>query len=146
MTDVIREQDALRDFPGRTETDLYVWISEHQAELEEALGWEIKTETATADLVEQFSPRTQRRLARLTSRLVDALTPDELEGGPAPGTWRRERLALHHDDCLFADILVLVSGQEDGWDAVAQAIEIACREEARLLGLHVVRSAAEAGR
>jgi nucleotide-binding universal stress UspA family protein len=45
---------------------------------------------------------------------------------------------------MFADILVLVSEQEGGWNAVAQATEIACREEARLLGLHVVRSAAEA--
>jgi nucleotide-binding universal stress UspA family protein len=144
VTDVIQEQNALRDLPGRTETDLYVWISEHRAELEKALGWEIKTETAAADLVEQFSPRAQRRLARLTGRLVDALTPDEMEGGPTPGTWRRERLALRHDDCMFADILVLVSGQESGWNAVAQAISVACREEARLLGLHVVRSAVEA--
>ncbi len=144
VTEVIREQDVLRDLPGRTETDLYVWISQHRAELEKALGWEITTETATANLVEQFSPRAQRRLTRLTSKLVDALTPDELEAGPAPGTWRRERLALRHDECMFADILVLVSGQESGWDAVAQATEIACREEARLLGLHVVRSEADA--
>jgi nucleotide-binding universal stress UspA family protein len=143
VTDVIRALNALKDFPGRTETDLYVWISEHRAEVEKALGWEIKTEAAAADLVGQFSPRAQRRLARLTERLVDALTPDELERGPAPGTWRRKRASLHHDDCMFADILVLVSGQESSWNAVAQAIEIACREEARLLGLHVVRSQAE---
>jgi nucleotide-binding universal stress UspA family protein len=144
VIDVIREQDVLRAFPGRRETDLYVWISKHRTELENALDWEIKTEAATADLVEQFSPRAQRRLARLAEKLVHAVTPHELESGPATGTWRRERLALRHDDCLFADILVLVSGHERGWEAVAQATEIACREEARLLGLHVVHSEAEA--
>lgn len=50
---------------------------------------------------------------------------------------------MHRNDCLFADILVPVSGKERGWPAVAQAVEIACRENAHLLGLHVVRAAAE---
>jgi nucleotide-binding universal stress UspA family protein len=145
---VIREQNLLDGLPNRTETDLYVWLSEHRAALEEALGWEIQVEPAAAHLAEQFSHGTQRPISRatrvhLTRSLLDALTPDALEGGPEPGTWRRERLALHRDDCMFADILVPVSGQESGWQAVAQAMEIACRENARLLGLHVVRSAAE---
>jgi nucleotide-binding universal stress UspA family protein len=39
---------------------------------------------------------------------------------------------------MFSDILVPVSGDPGGWPAVAQAVEIACRESARLLGLHVV--------
>jgi nucleotide-binding universal stress UspA family protein len=143
IVQVVREQGVLQDFPERTETDLYLWVSEHRAELEKMLGWEIEPEVAAANLVGQFSPQPQRRIARVTSRLLDALTPDELESGPQPGTWRRQRLAIHRDECMFADILVPVSGHEDGWPAVAQAVEIACRESARLLGLHVVRSAAE---
>ena len=139
---VIREQDALRDFPDRTETDLYVWVSKHRAKLEETLGWPIEPEAATADLVQQYSPRSELRFARLTSRLLDALTPDELEAGPPPGKWRRDCLPLHRDDCLFADILVPVSDEEHSWSAVAQATEIACRESAHLLGLHVVPTAA----
>jgi nucleotide-binding universal stress UspA family protein len=140
---VIREQEILHHFAGRTETDLYLWLSRHRAALEAALGWEVEPEAAAADLVNQYGPGAQRRMQRVTRRLLDALTPDELEGGPAPGTWRRERLAIHHDDCMFADILVPVSGDAGGWPAVAQAVEIACRENARLLGLHVVPSAAE---
>jgi nucleotide-binding universal stress UspA family protein len=143
VVQVIREQNLLQHFPERTEADLYLWVSEHRAELETALDWEIEPEVAAADLVTRFSPRAQRRLTRLTGRLLDLMTPDYLGSGPLPGTWRRERRVTRQDGCLFADILVPISGEEKSWNAVAQAVEIACREEARLLGLHVVRSAAQ---
>jgi nucleotide-binding universal stress UspA family protein len=143
VVQVIREQEILQSFPDRTETDLYLWLSEHRADLEAALGWQIEPEAAAADLVEQFGSGPRRRMLRAIQRVLDALTPDELEAGPAPGTWRRERQIIHRDDCMFTDILVPVSGEERGWQAVAQAVEIACREDARLLGLHVVQSAAE---
>jgi nucleotide-binding universal stress UspA family protein len=139
----IRKLNVLHEFTGRTETDLYVWASEHRTALEESLGWEIDPEDAVVDLAEQFSPMARHRVARIAGRLLDALGPGVLAGGPAPGTWRQERLAIHHDNCLFAHVLVPVSGGASGWPAVAQAVEIACRESARLLGLHVVRSAAE---
>jgi nucleotide-binding universal stress UspA family protein len=143
VVQVIRDLDVLEDFPERTETDLYLWLSAHRTALEDALGWEIEPGAAAADLMERFGPGLQSRMLRVARRLLDAFTPDELEGGLAPGTWRRERLAMHRDDCMFADILVPVSGEERGWSAVAQAVEIACRENARLLGLHMVRSGAE---
>jgi len=143
VIEVVREQGILAEFPGRTETDLYLWVSEHRAELEDSLGWEIETEAAAADLVEQFSARSERRFTRVTGRLLDALTPDSLEGGPSPGTWRRKRLARQRDTFMFSEILVPISGRESGWPAVAQAVELAQRESARLLGLHVVRSASE---
>lgn len=34
LVNMIREQEILEEFPGRTETDLYVWIVEHQEYLE----------------------------------------------------------------------------------------------------------------
>jgi nucleotide-binding universal stress UspA family protein len=143
VIEVVREQGILAEFPGRTETDLYLWVSEHRAELEDSLGWEIETRAAAADLVEQFSARPERRFTRVAGRLLDALTPDSLEGGPSPGTWRRKRHALQRDTFAFSDILVPISGRESGWPAVAQAVEIAHRESARLLGLYVVGSAGE---
>jgi nucleotide-binding universal stress UspA family protein len=140
--EAIRDLGVLEAF-DRTETDLYLWVSEHRQALEDALGWEIEPEEAAADLIDRYGPGVPRRITRSLGQLLETLIPDELEGGPAPGTWRRERLALHRDDCMFADILVPVSGEARGWPAVAQAVEIACRENARLLGLHVVRSAAD---
>jgi nucleotide-binding universal stress UspA family protein len=140
IVQVIRQRGILRDFPGRTETDLYLWISEHRAELGQELGWEIRTEEAAADLAAQFSPRPQRLVARVSERLLDAVMPDELQAGPPPGEWRAERLAARRDDRLFADILVAVNGEESGWHALEQALEVARREEARLHGLHVLPS------
>jgi nucleotide-binding universal stress UspA family protein len=142
---VIRDLEVLQDFPERTEADLYLWLSAHRAALEDALGWDIEPEEAAADLVERFGPGPQSRMLRAARELLDALTPDELQAGPSPGTWRRERLSSRRDACMFPDILVPVSGEERGWVAMAQAIEIACRENGRVLGLHVVQSRAELG-
>lgn len=145
VVQVMRDLEVLQEFPERTEADLYLWLSSHRAALEDALGWDIEPEDAAVDLVERFGPEPQSRMLRAARRLLDALTPDELEGGPTPGTWRQERLSSRRDDCMFADILVPVSGEERGWVAMAQAMEIASRENARVLGLHVVQSRAELG-
>lgn len=140
VVQVIRERGILRDFPGRTETDLYLWVSEHWTELKEELGWEIRPEKAAADLAAQFSPRPHRVVARVSEKLLDAMMPDELQAGPPPGEWRKEHLTARRDDRLFADILVAINGEEAGWHALEQALEVARREGARLHGLHVVPS------
>jgi nucleotide-binding universal stress UspA family protein len=137
----IRTRGILRDFPERTETDLYLWVSEHRAALEEALGWEVETGSAAADLADRHSTRPRRVAARVGERLLDAVTPDGLESGPSPGQWRSERLASRRAERLFIDILVPVSGQEIGWRALNQALEVARREDGRLRGLYVVPSA-----
>jgi len=143
VVQTIRERGILRDFPGRTESDLYLWISEHRAALEQELGWQIEPEVAAADLAAQSSPRPGRVVARVGEKILDAVTPDELEAGPTPGEWRTAHLAARQDERLFADILVPVSGEEIGWRALEQALKIAEREGARLHGLHVVPSKAQ---
>ena len=140
VVQVIRERGILRDFPERTETDLYLWIMEHRVELEKALGWEIETTAAAADLAARFSRKAQRVVARVGEKVLDAVIPDALGDGPSPGQWREERSAGRRDDHPFADILVPVSGEEIGWNALEQALEIGRREGARLRGLHVVPS------
>jgi nucleotide-binding universal stress UspA family protein len=139
---VIRDRALESSFPEQTETDLYLWMCAHRAALADALGWEVEPEMAAADLLRQFGA-SKSVLARTGERILDAVTPDRLVAGPAPGTWRREHEATPRDDCLFANIVVPVSGEPADWPAVAQAAEIACREDAQLLGLHVVPSEAE---
>ncbi len=143
VVEVIRGQGILRDFPGRTETDLYVWVSQHREALEQELGWHIKPEAAVSDLASQFSSRPERVMARVGERLLDAVTPDSLEAGPAPGKWRQELTkSRRQDEHLFSDILVALDGAAGGWLALDRALEIAQREEGRLLGLHVISSVA----
>lgn len=138
VVQVIRRQNLLHDFPDRTETDLYLWLSEHQIELQRALEWEIGPEAAAGSLINSFSQKPDRVAGRIIDRLVDMLMPDELEAGPAAGQWRRERLEPRADSRLLTSLLVPISGGQSGWFALEQAIEVARYEEARILGLHVV--------
>jgi nucleotide-binding universal stress UspA family protein len=135
---IIRERGILDDFPGRTETDLYLWIMEHRAALEKELGWPIKPEVAASDLAAQKSPKPSRVAARLSHALKRAVVPDEFEAGPAPGEWRRAKPASLEEASLFPDLLVPVNGRADGWNALDQAILIAGKESAAVHGLHVV--------
>ncbi len=49
----IREQDVLVEFPGRKEADLYLWILEQQAHLQQAYGEDVPLEVA----IEKFTER-----------------------------------------------------------------------------------------
>ena len=134
---IIRKRGLMRDFPDRTETDLYVWIDKHRHELAEKLDWSVDMETAVADLVTTQSEQSQPVLNRISTKMQDALIPDALEAGPAPGVWR-ESLLSGHQDRLFARILVAVNGREDGWLAMGQALTVARFEQSHLYGLHVI--------
>lgn len=62
----IRENGVMKNFPGRTEADLYLWISDHRYYLSQALGHDVGPEEAT------LSARRQARRGPL-SWLVDRL-------------------------------------------------------------------------
>jgi nucleotide-binding universal stress UspA family protein len=128
MVEIIRQRGILTGFPGRTESDIYVWVSRHRAELEEELGMPIETDSAVVDLV----PKQEN----IVSKVIDLVTPEGLESGPETGAWREGRLNGRQDR-LFRDIVVPVSGLESGWQALDQAMVLARREGARLYGLHV---------
>jgi nucleotide-binding universal stress UspA family protein len=139
---LIHEQNVLQDFPGRTETDLYVWILQHKALLEGEWGWKIKLAAATTDFVQRRASTPQRAIGRWRSRLRSAAIPAALDAGPPPGFWRHEQQHSHHPQHLFADILVPISGNELGWHALDQALKLVEHEGSFVHGLHVVRNAA----
>lgn len=116
LAETIRDRGLLRWFPNRTITDLYIWISENRKALEKELGWEIQSDIAATDLILERNAQSES------------------------GSWRRARTATRYTDRLFADILVPLSGYEESWDALDQAVLIAQRENARLHGLHIVDS------
>jgi nucleotide-binding universal stress UspA family protein len=116
LADAIRDRGLLHWFPGNTITDLYIWISQNRAALEEELGWEIQSTIAATDLILERSVKTE------------------------PGSWRKARIATRYIDRLFEDILVPLSGGYESWASLDQAIIIAQREKARIHGLHIVDS------
>jgi nucleotide-binding universal stress UspA family protein len=115
----IRERGVVRFFPDRTETDLYLWVSEHRAMLDKAWGASISPEIAVADLVRQ-------RGRRGAGEQIGAESPR------GPGG------SIRSHEVLFRDILVPLKGEAESWKALEQAILIARREGAALHGLHVL--------
>ena len=134
LVQIIRELGLLREFPGRTETDLFLWITEHREELEEQLGWSISPDRAAEDLAERRASR-----GKMGEQMLEMILPEGLTPPPRAGLWRRGR-EPQHDTWLFDELLVPISGEPAGWEALEQAILIAQRERARLYGLHVVRN------
>lgn len=134
---IIRERGMLRDFPQRTETDLYVWIEVHRQDLAERLGWKMEPDVAAADLIIQHGQKPKKLLQRAGQALTDMITPESLESGPMPGEWRRIMLATHQEDNLFRNILVAINGDIDGWNALDQAVRFAQSENSRVHGLHI---------
>jgi hypothetical protein len=70
----IREAAMLREFPKRTEADLYLWLIEHLWYLREAgeLDESVPLDEAARAYAESFSPRPTRRLARAFRRRPSA--------------------------------------------------------------------------
>ncbi|HSQ28067.1 MAG TPA: universal stress protein [Anaerolineales bacterium] len=138
VVETIRKQGILRHFPNRTETDLYLWIAKHRAELEEQLGWQIKTEYAASNLAEQHGATSTNMFSWIGEKLLQLIIPEKLEAGPTAGEWRSTINSFRIDKHLFNDILVPLNGKEDGWHALEQAIQVAYKEQATLHGLHVI--------
>jgi nucleotide-binding universal stress UspA family protein len=136
----IRDRGILRDFPRRTEADLYLWVSEHRAALQGEFRMEIPTAEAAADLASRRSFTPRKIIARLGEKLSEIFVPYELDAGPKPGIWRREHLFDRQDETLFLDILVPVSGLKEEWNALECALEIAQREGSHLYGLYIVKN------
>lgn len=115
----LRERGMLRWFPGRTETDLYLWISEHRGALEKELGWSASPEAVMTDLAINENPRAESDLS-------------------SPGQWRLGKMFDRYTDRLFREILVPVSGEPESWQALEQALLVARHESATLHGLHII--------
>ena len=54
IVEIIRRRAILQDFPGRTETDLYLWLCRNRRELEEGYQQHIMMEEAASDLATRY--------------------------------------------------------------------------------------------
>ncbi len=121
IVEPLRERGLLRWFPGRTETDLYLWVSDHRAALESELGWSVRPEAVMVDLAVQENPQAESDVS-------------------ATGQWRIAKMADRYTDKFFRDILVPLSGKPESWRALEQALILASHESADLHGIHIATS------
>lgn len=82
MVEAIRRENALREFPGRTEADLYLWIMNHLHFLREQYGPAVDPELAASDFVHHFTARPVKKVVRRVSeaarRVIDPGEPPEI--------------------------------------------------------------------
>ncbi len=140
VVQIIREHGILRDFPTRTETDLYVWIDKHRHELAKELGWSVSAEAAVLDLANRQIQNPVKSMQRLGQKLRNTITPAALEAGPLVGEWRESWLSTYRANRLFTHILVAIDGKEAGWQALQQGLRVAQQEEGKIFGLHVSKT------
>jgi hypothetical protein len=57
IIDIIRQHHILQEFPGRTESDLFLWLGRNQQELESRYKYRIMWEQAADDLAQRFGAR-----------------------------------------------------------------------------------------
>jgi len=74
---IFREKDILTDFPGRTETDLYLWIMDHQHYLREQFGPGVQTELAAEHFADHYTTRPVKRILHAVQDLVAGRDVDE---------------------------------------------------------------------
>lgn len=94
VVDIIRSQDILSEFPGRSEADLYLWIIDHhyfltQDALREQVGAEAPSEHSVTDFAEaaesfaeEYGGHLVRRLLRGARQLLDEIVDEQ---SPAHG-------------------------------------------------------------
>jgi nucleotide-binding universal stress UspA family protein len=135
--ETIRRLDLLRDFPERTETDIYLWLMKHRAELTNRLGWNLGTEEAAAHLWNRLYTKPGRLWERFW-RWFSQVLPKSMRMKPVPTEWRLDRGDIEEGEVLFPRILVPISGEDASWTAVDVAIAVAQKERAELRGVHVL--------
>jgi len=71
---IIRKSDILKEFPQRTETDLYLWIIEHRYYMVAELHKKISMESAARHFVKNFSQKPFRKIRVFFVRLARKFT------------------------------------------------------------------------
>ncbi len=131
---IIRDYDLLSGFPGYSEADLFLWVTERQEDVEGEIGWSVRPERIAGELADRRSRR-RRAGNDLSSAGAGDGAHASLPPDPSPLDPASQR--------LFPDILVPISGSERGWLALEQALVVAQREGSALHGFHVIRSSSQ---
>ena len=132
----VSQSGLLRDFPERTPTDLYLWLTKYQQELSRQYGWEIKP----AAVIDSLAAVYGKRLAQRWRRIKKNLLPQRAIQSSGIGDWRRVHLMPRKEGQIFSATLVALNGKDSGWKALEQAFTIAKIEGSSIAALHVSRA------
>lgn len=124
VVEVLREQNLLRFYSKRTETDLYIWLLENRQTIQAELGWSLQLDSVAAELAVR-----EQSKASLRGVLQDLLNPEA-----GTGNWRERRLAAARGK-MFSDIVVLLADDSFSGDEVKNAFVVAVQEDAHVLAL-----------
>ena len=135
IVEIIRTQNLLKNFPNRTEADLFVWVLNHQALLSKQTGWRVRADAALRDLTEKVPAGGLS--ARIRNAVLDTF-PLFNASSPAAGQWRIEHQL--RPGRMFEEILVPListSGETSSWPVLTCAFQIAQHEQAQVYGLYL---------
>ncbi len=82
VVELVRQRDVLAEFPGRTETDLYLWIMDHLHYLRQQYG-AVDVPEAVGEFAEAHSQRPFKRLVRGVRQAVEDLIEETPPAGVA---------------------------------------------------------------
>lgn len=80
---VLRQYKILENFPGRTESDLYLWIMDHLWYLRQEYGQEISVEQAATDFSEKYARQPWRALIGIFKQVWKRIRADKTPTKPA---------------------------------------------------------------
>ncbi|HBY98549.1 MAG TPA: hypothetical protein DEP84_32160 [Chloroflexi bacterium] len=110
LVEIIRTSGALREFPHRTEADLYLWTIERHWYLRQAgvLAEDHPLDELIRDYAEEFSERPARRFAKAVRRTAQRVAMELSETAEAveqssAGFWELARYAGISDDGSVGD-------------------------------------------
>lgn len=109
VIETIRERGLLRDFPGWTETDLYLWVAENQEKLRDELGWSIDPESVISNLAGDIGRGSWSLHLRRPKENLNSPQPRNRKSRKSQNKWQQQRSLDRYSQFLFGDILVPVS-------------------------------------
>jgi hypothetical protein len=84
LVSIIRARNILKDFPHRTEADLYLWVMDHQHYLRERFGF-VNSEQAADHFAEHYTSRPIKRALHAVQDLVTGQDDEAAFGSDDPG-------------------------------------------------------------
>lgn len=132
VADLIWNSGILREFPDRTPTDLYLWLGDHRAHVEESLGLKVRPVMAIDDLKAQAAD------SKSALSLSNVLRSPENPPVTTRTRWQVDRLGTITGDRLFETLLVPIRPDMLTWRGLDQSLLVAQREGGHIWGMYTV--------